>query len=330
MSFNVYMHEMEELFCQVYKAKQNNEFHNKIKNNLPKKFGNGYVSAAPLNNTLFTEQYFNFTKNLLVRGVGNHAKDDYCFLIFILEGENYFTIDNQKNSFNFLKNSVALGISKNEESYKIDMKNHKTWQYSYNLSKESLLEYLIEFDDAKLIKQVEEADQFELFRQIHLTPTHHYMIQKMLNNPYHGSLQKLYFETCASELFITLLKDLCTKKTYTMVLNEDDKDRLYKAKKILLQDIQNPPTITELTKMTALNKEKLTKGFKVLFGNTIFKTLTEHRMKVAYKHLQINDKNVSEVAFEAGYENVSNFITVFRKEFGKTPGEMRKEKSFYI
>ena len=81
--------------------------------------------------------------------------------------------------------------------------------------------------------------------------------------------------------------------------------------------------------MVSINQDKLKKGFKTLFGNTIFKTLTQERMKIAYSQMQRDDMSVGEVAYGTGYENVSNFISVFKREFGKTPGEMRKERSFY-
>ena len=67
----------------------------------------------------------------------------------------------------------------------------------------------------------------------------------------------------------------------------------------------------------------------MLFGNTVFKILTEQRMKIAYLHVQQNEMRIHEIAFEAGYENVSKFIAVFKKEFGMTPGEMRKKKKYY-
>ena len=60
----------------------------------------------------------------------------------------------------------------------------------------------------------------------------------------------------------------------------------------------------------------------------IHKINTIEKMEQAFENLKNLDMSIWEIAHEAGYENVSNFINVFRKKFGKTPGDMRKERSF--
>ena len=325
MSFNIYMHELNEVLNTTFKAQQNGMIVDKVKKNMPKEIGSGYHSIESIGNMLFSQQHYQLNQNIEILDLGHGDIKDYCFLMITLEGNNQLSLQKQKNSYQFSKNQVHLGLSQQNEKYKIKLGQNTIKEYSFTFSKETLLDYLLEFDNAKLINKVEKAEHFDIFKTITLSPSHHYLLQKMMNNPYHGSLKKLYFETCANELMITLLKDLSTKKVYDLILDERDKAQLIKAKEILLEDIQNPPTITELTKMTALNKEKLTKGFKTLFGNTIFKSLTQERMKIAYKHIQENELSVSEISFKAGYENVSNFISVFKKEFGKTPGEMRRK-----
>lgn len=330
MSFNIYMNELEELYAQSYKAQQNKTLHKDFKSTLPKWLGDGHVKAKALNNLLFVEQHFNLHKEINISDANNHTKADYCFINFTLEGNNYFKVNNQKRSYLFSKNHASLGISKNAEKFELDIKDTNIWQYSFSLSRDALLDYLVELDNPQLIKQVQDAEKFELFNQIKLSPSHHHMIQKMTSNPYNGSLKNLYFETSANELFISLLEDLGRKKLPSFSLNKEDEMRVHNAKKILLNDIQNPPNIEELVKLSGLNKRKLTQGFNVLFGNTIFKTLTEQRMKIAYLYVQQNEMRVHEIAFEAGYENVSKFISTFKKEFGMTPGEMRKSKKYYF
>ncbi len=160
---------------------------------------------------------------------------------------------------------------------------------------------------------------------------HKMLIYKIQNNPYNGELGKLYLENCVSGLFISILEALNTnKKIKEIKLNNKDKEMIAKANEILLQNFQNPPTIKELSKLVATNEDKLKKGFKVLFNDTIFNTLTEHRLKIAFKNLQKSDMSVDEIAFESGYKSVSRFIAVFKKRYGKTPGQMRKKKSFYM
>ncbi len=323
MSFKMYMNEFQESFQETF------ETNKQIKNSLPSHLGKGYTVAQSLNDAVFTEQCFNFSQDLLLSSVDHHSDKDGCAIMFILEGESSFQVNNKSKDYQLLKNNAILASAKGEQKYNINIKKNKLRQYSFNFSQDTLLEHLIEFDDTQLINQVQNNQQFNFFKQIKLSPTHHYLIEKMIKNPYNGSLKNIYFESCANELMIALLRDLSTKKVYELVLNDGDKERLIKAKNILLKDLQNPPTIEALAKKVALNQDKLKKGFKSIFGNTVFGTLTQERMKVAYADLQRNDLSITEVGRKTGYINVSNFILVFKKQFGKTPGQMRKEKSFY-
>ncbi len=325
----MYSSELQTLLYDIFKKNLNGIKSDRLTREVPKQLGTGHISIQTIDKILFTEQYINSPENLTFCDLDNFAKKEYCFLTFTLEGDSYFQTINQKKSYQFPKNRASLGISKEDEKYKMDIKKDQIWQYTFNFSKETLLDYLIEFDDTNLINKVEDAQQFDIFKHINLSASHHYMIEKMLNNPYHGSLKNLYFESCTIELFITLLKDLSIKKVYDVVLNDGDKERLIKAKEILLHDLQNPPTIEVLARKVALNQDKLKKGFKSMFGKTIFNLLTEQRMKIAYEDLQKNDLSISEVAYKVGYIGVSNFISVFKKQYGKTPGQMRKERSFY-
>ena len=47
-------------------------------------------------------------------------------------------------------------------------------------------------------------------------------------------------------------------------------------------------------------------------------------MKTAHTLLRDTSKNISEVASEVGYANVSHFINAYRKQFGITPGTYKK------
>lgn len=53
-------------------------------------------------------------------------------------------------------------------------------------------------------------------------------------------------------------------------------------------------------------------------------------MQQAHKQLIQNDMTVSEVAFQCGYENVGHFIRAFRNEYGKTPGQVKKQVAYYV
>ncbi len=327
MSLQMHLDDIHQMFTQAFEKKQTEPLDG-LNAKWIGKVGHGKVSYEYLPDGLFATQQYYFQQD--ITAYSNSTDVSCCFLMCTVEGDNRFGLSDNKNMYHFNQNMITLGFSRVEEEYRIDFKKtSKTRQYSFCFSKEKLLNYIKEFNNDHLLKKISAADSFEIFEHIPMTYVHRMMLEKLINNPYHGSLKKLYFETHANLFLLTIFAELSTFYNTSFVIQEEDKQQLQKAKTLLLQDIQNPPTIDELAKMVSINQDKLKKGFKALFGNTIFKTLTEVRMQIAYEHLKQKEMSVSEIAFEAGYENVSNFIAVFKKTYGQTPGQMRKEKQFY-
>lgn len=330
MSFTLYMNELYEMFNDVSLSMQNGTAIDRVEKKIPSSIGSGHTSVDIVGEVLFSKNNYNFNTEVKMISNDYPSIEDNCYFILTPEGRNQFTHDNKREEYHFSKNSINFGFIKQGDIFNTKFDKGCTEQYSLSFSKETILDYLQEFDNAKLINQVEKADSFDIFKNIKLSPSQHYLMNQIKNNPYHGSLKKLHLETSVNNLLFSLLKDVSANNTYDLVLSQTDKIQLHKAKEILLQNIHNPPSIEELSKLVSTNSNKLKRGFKTLFGNTIYKTLTKERMKIAYANIQKNDMSVGEIAYFSGYENVSNFIAVFKKEFGMTPGEMRKSKKYYF
>lgn len=145
------------------------------------------------------------------------------------------------------------------------------------------------------------------------------------------SLKMLYLESKILDLIHTTLSScqMTPKLPETIALSPKDIECLNKAKDILLSDISNPPSLKELAHKSALNEFKLKKGFKKLFGNTVFGLLQEYRLNEAKKLLESNDINVSEASFLVGYKGSSHFSKVFKEQFGISPNIIRQETKKY-
>jgi len=66
------------------------------------------------------------------------------------------------------------------------------------------------------------------------------------------------------------------------------------------------------------------RGFKEMFGVTVYGYLTEQRLETARRALLDTDKTAAEVAFELGYATPQHFHNAFKKRFGVTPNSVRK------
>lgn len=155
-----------------------------------------------------------------------------------------------------------------------------------------------------------------------ITSSMTFALEQIENCPFHGVLQKLYLQGKALELLAMKLEQLnCSKSgsDYVINLTEKDLERIRKAKEILISDLQSPPSLNELARASAINTKKLKYGFKDVYGMTAFAYLRQERLNSARKLLEKGDKNVTEIAFEVGYNSLSHFSAAFKKEFGVLP-----------
>lgn len=101
-----------------------------------------------------------------------------------------------------------------------------------------------------------------------------------------------------------------------------ERKQLLAARERLLSDLSDPPTIEQLARETGLNQLKLKRGFKNLFGVSVYALFQRERMERARKLLL--QYSVTETAMQLGYSNFSHFSTAFRKQFGILPSEARR------
>jgi len=76
--------------------------------------------------------------------------------------------------------------------------------------------------------------------------------------------------------------------------------------------------VSELAKLTDYSERRLSTLFREATGKTMHQYLTGLRISYAKKRL-LESGNITHAAFEAGFNDLSNFYRVFKKETGRTP-----------
>jgi AraC-like DNA-binding protein len=151
-------------------------------------------------------------------------------------------------------------------------------------------------------------------------------IDAVMNCKFSESLKRIFFLSKAMELMV-LQADaytrLLSKKT-SYIKTDYDRDRLNFAREYMMQHIDMPPSIPELSKIAGINEFKLKKGYKELFGTTIFGHLAEARLEQSMRALQEGTKSIAEIAFELGYSSIQHFSAAFKKRYGVPPSEAKK------
>ncbi|WP_106793208.1 helix-turn-helix transcriptional regulator [Aquimarina sp. Aq78] len=149
------------------------------------------------------------------------------------------------------------------------------------------------------------------------------VINEILYAQYTNELKDLFLLSKSIELLVLQaeLYELSTANKF--IKSNSDKQKLFEAKEILTLQIDNPPTISQLSKLIGLNEYKLKKGFKELFGTTVFGYIHNNRMNLAKKLLLGTDLSAKEIAYKTGYSSPQHFSKAFKKEFGTTPDSIR-------
>jgi AraC-like DNA-binding protein len=297
---------------------------------LPTRFGNGHLNIRKFGTNTFSTMKLNFNRDI---SLTEEVLDSGYFVSLNLGQSVTFEEGSPTRSYHFPANAITLGYTREGTKLRTMMpSDQQIHSLSFFLSESQLRQYFIELQRTDLADRLlKVTDGMAVLANASISPMQQHLIEKLNSNPHRGSLEQLYFDSVAGELLISLLESICTEHKSTHInLTERDRDLLLVARNLLLQDLRQPPTISQLAKSVGMNEDKLKKGFKVMYNSTIYKTLTEQRMQLAVTQLHSNDMSIAEIAYDAGYENVSKFIAAFRKTYGVTPGMMRKDIKYSL
>lgn len=150
------------------------------------------------------------------------------------------------------------------------------------------------------------------------------VIREMQHCPYTGNMKRLFFESKIMELFLLQAQQAEERKDEKPLrIKPADIERLYAARLFVKQHIFDPITLEQVARVSGLNEFKLKRGFREMFGTTVFGYLNEQRMNYARKLLMNTSSTVFEVAYTLGYSEPHNFSKAFRKYFGYSPGGLK-------
>ncbi|MCU7692910.1 helix-turn-helix transcriptional regulator [Haoranjiania flava] len=138
-----------------------------------------------------------------------------------------------------------------------------------------------------------------------------------------GSLQQLFLETKAADLFLQQVQSIINNPVITTKLNNRDISCLHEARLYIEKNYHTPCTIIDLAKIVGINQTKLKSGFKELFGTTVFGYVKDLQMEKARQLLVCEKLYVGEVADQIGYKHPQHFAAAFKRKFGILPSELK-------
>jgi AraC-like DNA-binding protein len=157
-----------------------------------------------------------------------------------------------------------------------------------------------------------------------------FLLAALLENLRRPPAWRLMQESMALELIWLQLEECAADQGHAPKaprITRGDEERLVEARRLLLSDLENPPSIGELARLSGLSEKKLKVGFPRLFGDTVYGCFRSHRLEHARKLIEEDRLSVSEVAYSVGYLNLSHFSQAFRRRFGMNPSNLLRGRS---
>jgi AraC-like DNA-binding protein len=88
-----------------------------------------------------------------------------------------------------------------------------------------------------------------------------------------------------------------------------------------------PLTLEELARLSGRSLASFKRDFQHHFHSSPKKWINEQRLAHAKVLLEHTDKQVTEIALDCGFENVSHFIRIFKQQHGVTPSAVRAKNA---
>ncbi|MCR9250860.1 MAG: AraC family transcriptional regulator [bacterium] len=149
-------------------------------------------------------------------------------------------------------------------------------------------------------------------------------VDKIFTNTYTNKMRSMFLKSQVTELISHFFAIVADENSSEEIVNTDERKKLYEAKEILANNIESPPSLSELSKQIGLNSYKLKKSFKELFGVPVFKHLQNERLNKANSLLRDEQVTIQEAAWMVGYDSVSSFSNAFTKKFGFRPSDVKR------
>lgn len=94
----------------------------------------------------------------------------------------------------------------------------------------------------------------------------------------------------------------------------------------LQEHFREPVSLADLAKAAGLSEKYFGEYFKSITGETPIQYLNEYRIERAAEALAEEEKSVTDIALECGFNDLSYFIKTFRRHYGVSPNFYRKCK----
>ncbi len=153
-----------------------------------------------------------------------------------------------------------------------------------------------------------------------MSPEMFQIVEQFFSNTYQSEIKMLFYKSHMTALLSHYFGQLARQQNTK--LNTSQLQKINLAQEILVSNLDNPPSLTELAHRIGTNTNKLKIEFKAQFGVPVFKYLQNERLTKAYNLIKNEQKTIQEAAWAVGYDSLGSFSNAFEKKFGYRPSQV--------
>mgnify|MGYP000400240089 CR=1 FL=1 len=236
-------------------------------------------------------------------------------IIDLMTSKEYKLTKNSTTVFCSSRQNLELIIEKETKAFVLFVSDFFLKRYLLD-NNEEIIDYIYNL--------LQDEISLEKVSSIHIDALSEYLIREIIESSVNKSLMKS-IKTEHKTLEFLIHRFSLIDLNIPSAANKEELEIAQKAKDILLQDLQNTPTIKQLARKCATNEFKLKKYFKKVFQTTIYVYIQKIKMEEA--NLLLRDKylNIGEIALKVGYKHQGNFSALFYKTYGIYPKDLLKK-----
>jgi AraC-like DNA-binding protein len=151
------------------------------------------------------------------------------------------------------------------------------------------------------------------------------IVHDILNNTFTGVSRQIYLDSKVFDILLScLLHATDVNNPFDNPLTKADIRKIRQARDLILNGLQYNQSVSLLADKISMSQRKLTNGFKMIYGKTIYNFLIDERLKKAMALIRDTNTPLHKIAVVVGYKRPTNFSDAFKKKFGYAPSELRK------
>ncbi len=136
--------------------------------------------------------------------------------------------------------------------------------------------------------------------------------------------------------FLQILNDLAhsdyrilASSSFARAARNPESRRVQKVKQHINDHYNEPLRLGDLAAIVGMTPAAFSRFFKLRTGKTLLDYVLDIRLGFASRLLVDSTKNISEICYECGFNNLSNFNRIFKSKKGITPRDFRETYKKY-